>query len=119
MNSPELQYVIDAVREYFDVFKNTDEHIERLNALSTDYCCGTSFHVNRVEQASKAGDLSSPPQKIVSVIFREDSDDRIHSRVLLSYPLLTGLSSDGFWRTCSAGYLHLNEDIIFCRRVSG
>ena len=67
----------------------------------------------------KAGDLSISPQKIVSVAEILEDSDRIRISSAFKLPIIDQVyqATEGFLAcTCSAGYLHLNEDIIFVEK---
>ena len=68
----------------------------------------------------KDGELAIHPQKIVSVAeILEDSDrERIAEAFSLSIIDQVYQATEGFLAcTCSAGNLHLNEDIIFVEKM--
>ena len=75
--------------EYFDIFKNTDEHIERLNSYQPTIVVAPASMLIELSKRLKDGELVIHPQKIVSVAeILEDSDkERILSA--LSCRLLT------------------------------
>ena len=105
--------------EYFDIFKNTDEHIERLNSYQPTIVVAPASMLIELSKRLKAGELKIHPQKIVSVAeILEDSDkERILSAFELQIIDQVYQATEGFLAcTCSAGNLHLNEDIIFVEK---
>ena len=105
--------------EYFDIFKNTDEHIDRLNSYQPTIVVAPASMLIELSKRLKAGELEIHPQKIVSVAeILEDSDkERILSAFELPIIDQVYQATEGFLAcTCSAGNLHLNEDIIFVEK---
>ena len=105
--------------EYFDIFKNTDEHIERLNSYQPTIVVAPASMLIELSKRLKAGELKIHPQKIVSVAeILEDSDkERIADAFSLSIIDQVYQATEGFLAcTCPAGNLHLNEDIIFVEK---
>ena len=105
--------------EYFDIFKNTDEHIERLNNYKPTIVVAPASMLIELSKRLKDGELFIHPQKIVSVAeILEDSDkERILSAFELPIIDQVYQATEGFLAcTCSVGNLHLNEDIIFVEK---
>jgi len=105
--------------EYFDIFKHTDEHIERLNNYQPTIVVAPASMLIELSKRLKDGELAIHPQKIVSVAeILEDSDrGRIAEAFSLSIIDQVYQATEGFLAcTCSAGNLHLNEDIIFVEK---
>lgn len=105
--------------EYFDIFKNTDEHIERLNHYQPTIVVAPASMLLELSKHLKAGDLSISPQKIVSVAEILEDSDRIRISSAFKLPIIDQVyqATEGFLAcTCSAGNLHLNEDIIFVEK---
>lgn len=105
--------------EYFDIFKNTDEHIDRLNSYQPTIVVAPASMLIELSKRLKAGELKIHPQKIVSVAeILEDSDkERISNAFALPVIDQVYQATEGFLAcTCSAGNLHLNEDIIFVEK---
>ena len=105
--------------EYFDIFKHTDEHIERLNNYQPTIIVAPASMLIELSKRLKDGELAIHPQKIVSVAeILEDSDrGRIAEAFSLSIIDQVYQATEGFLAcTCSAGNLHLNEDIIFVEK---
>ena len=99
--------------EYFDIFKNTDEHIERLNHYQPTIVVAPASMLIELSKRLKAGDLSISPQKIVSVAEILEDSDRIRISSAFKLPIIDQVYQAC---TCSAGHLHLNEDIIFVEK---
>ena len=105
--------------EYFDIFKHTDEHIERLNNYQPTIIVAPASMLLELSKRLKDGELAIHPQKIISVAeILEDSDrGRIAEAFSLSIIDQVYQATEGFLAcTCSAGNLHLNEDIIFVEK---
>ena len=105
--------------EYFDIFKHTDEHIGRLNSYQPTIVVAPASMLLELSKHLTAGELVIHPQKIVSVAeILEDSDrGRIAEAFSLSIIDQVYQATEGFLAcTCSAGNLHLNEDIIFVEK---
>ena len=107
--------------EYFDIFKNTDEHIDRLNGYQPTIVVAPASMLIELSKRLKAGELKIQPQKIVSVAeILEDSDkERILSAFELPIIDQVYQATEGFLAcTCSVGNLHLNEDIILWKNTT-
>ena len=105
--------------EYFDIFKNTDEHIERLNNYQPTIVVAPASMLIELSKRLKAGELRIQPQKIVSVAEILEDSDRERIAEAFSLPVIDQVyqATEGFLAcTCSAGNLHLNEDIIFVEK---
>ena len=105
--------------EYFDIFKNTDEHIERLNNYQPTIVVAPASMLIELGKRLKAGELKIQPQKIVSVAEILEDSDRERISVAFALPVIDQVyqATEGFLAcTCSAGNLHLNEDIIFVEK---
>lgn len=105
--------------EYFDIFKNTDEHIDSLNHYQPTIVVAPASMLIELSKRLKAGDLSISPQKIVSVAEILEDSDRIRISSAFKLPIIDQVyqATEGFLAcTCSAGNLHLNEDIIFVEK---
>ena len=102
-----------------NIFKNTDEHIERLNHYQPTIVVAPASMLIELSKRLKAGDLSISPQKIVSVAEILEDSDRIRISSAFKLPIIDQVyqATEGFLAcTCSAGHLHLNEDIIFVEK---
>ena len=105
--------------EYFDIFKNTDEHIERLNNYQPTIVVAPASMLIELSKRLKAGELKIHPQKIVSVAEILEDSDRERISEAFALPVIDQVyqATEGFLAcTCSAGNLHLNEDIIFVEK---
>ena len=105
--------------EYFDIFKNTDEHIERLNNYQPTIVVAPASMLIELSKRLKAGELVIHPQKIVSVAEILEDSDRERISAAFALPVIDQVyqATEGFLAcTCSAGNLHLNEDIIFVEK---
>lgn len=105
--------------EYFDIFKNTDEHIERLNNYQPTIVVAPASMLIELSKRLKAGELVIHPQKVVSVAEILEDSDRERISAAFALPVIDQVyqATEGFLAcTCSAGNLHLNEDIIFVEK---
>ena len=105
--------------EYFDIFKNTDEHIERLNNYQPTIVVAPASMLIELSKRLKAGELKIHPQKVVSVAEILEDSDRERISEAFALPVIDQVyqATEGFLAcTCSAGNLHLNEDIIFVEK---
>ena len=105
--------------EYFDIFKNTDEHIERLNNYQPTIVVAPASMLIELSKRLKDGELVIHPQKIVSVAEILEDSDRERISAAFALPVIDQVyqATEGFLAcTCSAGNLHLNEDIIFVEK---
>jgi len=105
--------------EYFDIFKPTDVHIERLNTYQPTIVVAPASMLIELSKRLKAGELAIHPQKIVSVAEILEDNDRELIAEAFSLSIIDQVyqATEGFLAcTCSAGNLHLNEDIILVEK---
>ena len=93
--------------EYFDIFKNTDEHIERLNHYQPTIVVAPASMLIELSKRLKAGDLSISPQKIVSVAEILEDSDRIRISSAFKLPMITD-----FKRSSQPVYRYKLNDIL-------
>nr|WP_310788190.1 F390 synthetase-related protein [Fusobacterium nucleatum] len=101
--------------EYFDTFKDIDEHIERLNKyLPTMIVAPPSlllFLAKKIEE----GKLKVSPKRLISVaeILEKADEEYIKKQFNLKIIHQIYQATEGFLAcTCEYGHLHLNEDLI-------
>ena len=95
------------------------EYFERLNHYQPTIVVAPASMLIELSKRLKAGDLSISPQKIVSVAEILEDSDRIRISSAFKLPIIDQVyqATEGFLAcTCSAGHLHLNEDIIFVEK---
>ena len=105
--------------EYFDIFKDSQEHIGRLNDYQPTILVAPASTLLDLTKYLENQTLEIQPQKVVSVAeILEDRDrDLIRQAFDLSKVDQVYQATEGFLAcTCSAGNLHLNEDIIFVEK---
>ena len=107
--------------EYFDIFKNTDEHIERLNSYQPTIVVAPASMLIELSKRLKDGELVIHPQKIVSVAEILENSDKERILSAFELPIIDQVyqATEGFLAcTCSVGNLHLNEDIILWKNTT-
>lgn len=105
--------------EYFDIFKDAGEHIERLNDYQPTIVVAPASMLLELSKYLKAGTLTIEPIKVVSVAeILEDSDkSRIAEAFSIDKVDQIYQATEGFLAcTCPYGNLHLNEDIIYVEK---
>ena len=101
--------------EYFDIFKDSQEHIGRLNDYQPTILVAPASTLLDLTKYLENQTLEIQPQKVVSVAeILEDRDrDLIRQAFDLSKVDQVYQATEGFLAcTCSEGNLHLNEDIL-------
>ena len=101
--------------EYFDIFKDSQEHIGRLNDYQPTILVAPASTLLDLTKYLENQTLEIQPQKVVSVAeILEDRDrDLIRQVFDLSKVDQVYQATEGFLAcTCSEGNLHLNEDIL-------
>ena len=101
--------------EYFDIFKDSQEHIGRLNDYQPPILVAPASTLLDLTKYLENQPLEIQPQKVVSVAeILEDRDrDLIRQVFDLSKVDQVYQATEGFLAcTCSEGNLHLNEDIL-------
>lgn len=102
--------------EYFDIFKDTSEHIDRLNYYQPTIVVAPASMLLELSKYLKAGTLTIEPIKVVSVaeILEESDKSRIAEAFSIETVDQIYQATEGFLAcTCPYGNLHLNEDIIY------
>ena len=101
--------------EYFDTFKDTDEHIERLNKYQPTMIVAPPSLLLVLAKKIEEGGLKVSVKRIISVAeILEKSDEeyiKIHFKQKTIHQIYQ--ATEGFLAcTCEFGHLHLNEDLI-------
>lgn len=105
--------------EYFDIFKDTDQHIQRLNNYQPSILVAPASMLVELSKRLTKGDLDISPQKIVAVAEILEEDDRERISAAFGLPIIDQVyqATEGFLAcTCPAGNLHINEDIIYLEK---
>lgn len=101
--------------EFFDIFKNTDQHIDRLNDYQPTILVAPASMLVELSKRLKNGSLIISPEKIVAVaeILEDRDKEQIKTAFELSIIDQVYQATEGFLAcTCPEGNLHINEDII-------
>ena len=101
--------------EYFDIFKDTSEHVKRLNDYKPTIIVAPASMLIELSKRIKNKELTVNPQKVVSVAEILEESDKKQIAEAFSLDLIDQVyqATEGFLAcTCSKGNLHLNEDII-------
>ena len=101
--------------EYFDTFKNINEHIERLNKYKPTMIVAPPSLLLILAKKIEEGELKVSPKRIISVaeILEKPDEEYIKKQFKLNIIHQIYQATEGFLAcTCEYGYLHLNEDLI-------
>ncbi|HLP13813.1 MAG TPA: F390 synthetase-related protein [Flavobacteriales bacterium] len=104
--------------EFFDLMKDLDEHIERLNKLNPNILVAQPSMLLELANRVKLGNLSISPDKIVSVaevLYPEDK--KILESVFGQTIHQVYQCTEGFLAsTCEYGTLHFHEDFLIIEK---
>jgi len=101
--------------EYFDTFKDIDEHIERLNKYKPTMIVAPPSLLLVLAKKIEEGELKVSSKRVISVaeILEKPDEEYIKKQFKLSIIHQIYQATEGFLAcTCECGYLHLNEDLI-------
>ena len=101
--------------EYFDTFKNIDEHIERLNKYKPTMIVAPPSLLLILAKKIEEGELKVSPIRVISVaeILEKADEEYIKKHFKLNIIHQIYQATEGFLAcTCECGHLHLNEDLI-------
>lgn len=101
--------------EYFDTFKDIDEHIERLNKYLPTMIVAPPSLLLVLAKKIEEGKLKVSPKRIISVaeILEKSDEEYIKKQFNLKIIHQIYQATEGFLAcTCEYGHLHLNEDLI-------
>ena len=101
--------------EYFDTFKDIDEHIERLNKYKPSMVVAPPSLLLILAKKIEERELNISPKRIISVaeILEKPDEEYIKKQFNLKIIHQIYQATEGFLAcTCEYGHLHLNEDLI-------
>ena len=101
--------------EYFDTFKDTDEHIERLNKYQPTMIVAPPSLLLVLAKKIEEGELKVSVKRIISVAEILEKADEEYIRKQFNQKIVHQIyqATEGFLAcTCEYGHLHLNEDLI-------
>ena len=101
--------------EYFDTFKDIDEHIERLNKYKPSMVVAPPSLLLILAKKIEEGELKISPKRVISVaeILEKPDEEYIKKQFKLNIIHQIYQATEGFLAcTCEYGHLHLNEDLI-------
>lgn len=101
--------------EYFDTFKDIDEHIEKLNKYLPTMIVAPPSLLLVLAKKIEEGKLNISPKRIISVaeILEKTDEEYIKKQFNLKIIHQIYQATEGFLAcTCEYGHLHLNEDLI-------
>jgi len=101
--------------EYFDTFKDIDEHIERLNKYQPTMIVAPPSLLLVLAKKIEEGKLKVSPKRLISVaeILEKADEEYIKKQFNLKIIHQIYQATEGFLAcTCEYGHLHLNEDLI-------
>ena len=101
--------------EYFDTFKDIDEHIERLNKYKPTMVVAPPSLLLILSKKIEEGELKISPKRVISVaeILEKADEEYIKKQFNLKIIHQIYQATEGFLAcTCEYGHLHLNEDLI-------
>ena len=101
--------------EYFDTFKDTDEHIERLNKYQPTMIVAPPSLLLVLAKKIEEGGLKVSVKRIISVAEILEKSDEEYIKKQFNQKIIHQIyqATEGFLAcTCEYGHLHLNEDLI-------
>ena len=101
--------------EYFDTFKDIDEHVERLNKYLPTMIVAPPSLLLVLAKKIEEGKLKVSPRRLISVaeILEKTDEEYIKKQFNLKIIHQIYQATEGFLAcTCEYGHLHLNEDLI-------
>ncbi len=101
--------------EYFDTFKDTDEHIERLNKYQPTMIVAPPSLLLVLAKKIEEGELKVSVKRIISVAEILEKADEEYIKKQFNQKIIHQIyqATEGFLAcTCEYGHLHLNEDLI-------
>ena len=101
--------------EYFDTFKDTDEHIERLNKYQPTMIVAPPSLLLVLAKKIEEGELKFSVKRIISVAEILEKSDEEYMKKQFDQKIIHQIyqATEGFLAcTCEYGHLHLNEDLI-------
>ena len=101
--------------EYFDTFKDTDEHIERLNKYQPTMIVAPPSLLLVLAKKIEEGELKISVKRIISVAEILEKADEEYIKKQFNQKIIHQIyqATEGFLAcTCEYGHLHLNEDLI-------
>ena len=101
--------------EYFDTFKDIDEHVERLNKYLPTMIVAPPSLLLVLAKKIEEGKLKVSPKRLISVaeILEKADEEYIKKQFNLKIIHQIYQATEGFLAcTCEYGHLHLNEDLI-------
>ena len=101
--------------EYFDTFKDIDEHIERLNKYKPSMIVAPPSLLLILAKKIEEGELRVSLKRVISVaeILEKADEEYIKKQFKLNIVHQIYQATEGFLAcTCEYGHLHLNEDLI-------
>ena len=106
--------------EYFDTFKDIDEHIERLNKYKPTMVVAPPSLLLILAKKIEEGELRVSPKRVISVaeILEKPDEEYIKKQFKLNIVHQIYQATEGFLAcTCEYGHLHLNEDLIKFEKI--
>ena len=101
--------------EYFDTFKDIDEHIERLNKYQPTMIVAPPSLLLVLAKKIEEGELKVSVKRIISVAEILEKADEEYIKKQFNQKIIYQIyqATEGFLAcTCEYGHLHLNEDLI-------
>lgn len=101
--------------EYFDTFKDIDEHIERLNKYQPTMIVAPPSLLLVLAKKIEEGKLKISVKRIISVAEILEKPDEEYIKKQFNQKIIYQIyqATEGFLAcTCEYGHLHLNEDLI-------
>jgi putative adenylate-forming enzyme len=104
--------------QFFDIFINFEEHIQRLNELKPDIIVAQPSLLNMLADKRTEGILKVNPSKIISVAEVLTEEDKIRLESIFDQKIHQVYQcTEGFLAsTCEHGTLHFNEDFLIIEK---
>ena len=111
-NSKLLQF------NFFDIYKDFNIHIKRLNKLNPDILIAQPSVLRLICEKINDGMLTISPKKIISIAEVLTEEDKKYFKSVFSVKIeQVYQSAEGFLAfTCKEGFLHFNEDFLIVEK---
>jgi len=103
---------------FFDIFKNVNEHINNLNIIKPQIIVAQPSMLCILAEKQKSGELNIKPQKIISVAEVLSDEDKSFLEFIFKQTIHQVYQcTEGFLAaTCTNGILHFNEDFLIIEK---
>ena len=104
---------------FFDIYRDMEEHIKRLEALKPEVLVGQPSLLLMLGAEAKRGALRISPRVVISIAEVLEREDELYLKKVFRQKVIHQVyqCTEGcLAATCALGTLHLNEDIVHIQR---